>query len=185
MSKNYKQQIGDEIRDGYCQITAEKVSMMAGINTMQILQILFIGKDSETLSILDGDCGHDPDFEKAMNEFVDRFFDWTGDDYREGWRIRFRALQWYHMDQDTHDAWVEVCSASKLPEIYNPDCYRQDVYQGRWTGTPVELIREASISIACALDETPSTEDLEHIQSQVTKLEDHIGWWQDGMRIPK
>ena len=34
-----------------------------------------------------------------------------------------------------------------------------------------EALREASISIACALDEVPSTEDLEHIQTQITILE--------------
>ena len=34
-----------------------------------------------------------------------------------------------------------------------------------------EALREASISIACALDETQSIKDLEHIQSQITILE--------------
>ena len=34
-----------------------------------------------------------------------------------------------------------------------------------------EALREASISIACALDETPTIKDLEHIQSQITILE--------------
>jgi hypothetical protein len=32
-------------------------------------------------------------------------------------------------------------------------------------------LREASISIACALDEEPTVEDLEHIQDQITALE--------------
>lgn len=34
-----------------------------------------------------------------------------------------------------------------------------------------EALAEASISIACALDEAPSTEDLEHIQSKITEVE--------------
>jgi hypothetical protein len=38
-----------------------------------------------------------------------------------------------------------------------------------------EALAEASISIACALDEAPSTEDLEHIQSQITTLENLSG----------
>ena len=34
-----------------------------------------------------------------------------------------------------------------------------------------KALKEASISIACALDEEPTAEDLEHIQSQITILE--------------
>jgi len=34
-----------------------------------------------------------------------------------------------------------------------------------------KALKEASISIACALDEEPTTQDLEHIQSQITILE--------------
>ena len=37
-----------------------------------------------------------------------------------------------------------------------------------------EALAEASISIACALDEVPSTEDLEHIQNQITILENWV-----------
>tara|TARA_B100000686_G_scaffold331654_1_gene395457 strand:- start:607 stop:786 length:180 start_codon:yes stop_codon:yes gene_type:complete len=38
----------------------------------------------------------------------------------------------------------------------------------------IEIVKELSISIACALDETPSTEDLEHIQNHITELESLI-----------
>ena len=37
-----------------------------------------------------------------------------------------------------------------------------------------KALAEASISIACALDETPTVEDLEHIQSKITEVENLI-----------
>jgi hypothetical protein len=37
-----------------------------------------------------------------------------------------------------------------------------------------KALAEASISIACALDEEPTVEDLEHIQSKITEVENLI-----------
>ena len=44
----------------------------------------------------------------------------------------------------------------------------------------LEAVREASISIACLLDDTDRTvleykKDIEHIQDQITILEDYLG----------
>jgi len=42
----------------------------------------------------------------------------------------------------------------------------------------LEAVREASISIACCLDEVDDVtqQDLEHIQDQITMIENYLKW---------
>jgi len=45
----------------------------------------------------------------------------------------------------------------------------------------LEAVREASISIACCLDEVDDVtqQDLEHIQDQITMIENYLKWKQE------
>ena len=45
----------------------------------------------------------------------------------------------------------------------------------------LEAVREASISIACCLDEVGDVtqQDLEHIQDQITMIENYLKWKQE------